>query len=196
MRFLFLTPIAYETGFSALLLHLVGTLPVTFRGTTYRFPIALWIPNTYPREPPIAYVTPTQEMTVRVGQHVTLEGQVYHHYLAHWAEAWDVSARKTWVDRPLTIVFTEIYHRRSSFYSSGYICQGATGPIQTTSATSSAGSCPNTPTITSPSTRCRIFETSSTPVSTYKPEPDSTPASAEARRGWRASAATTTTAPS
>ncbi|KAJ5861879.1 uncharacterized protein N7529_009189 [Penicillium soppii] len=81
----------YETGFSALLLHLVGTLPVNFRGTTYRFPIALWIPNTYPREPPIAYVTPTQEMTVRVGQHVTLEGQVYHHYLAHWAEAWDRS---------------------------------------------------------------------------------------------------------
>ncbi|KAJ5211376.1 Steadiness box [Penicillium cf. griseofulvum] len=81
----------YETGFSALLLHLVGTLPVTFRGTTYRFPIALWIPNTYPRDPPIAYVTPTQEMTVRVGQHVTLEGQVYHHYLAHWAEAWDRS---------------------------------------------------------------------------------------------------------
>ncbi|KAJ6034045.1 uncharacterized protein N7446_007658 [Penicillium canescens] len=81
----------YETGFSALLLHLVGTLPVTFRGTTYRFPIALWIPNTYPREPPIAYVTPTQDMAVRVGQHVTLEGQVYHHYLAHWAEAWDRS---------------------------------------------------------------------------------------------------------
>jgi hypothetical protein len=30
-------------------------------------------------------------MAVRVGQHVTLEGRVYHHYLAHWAEAWDVS---------------------------------------------------------------------------------------------------------
>ncbi|KAJ5793433.1 hypothetical protein N7457_000032 [Penicillium paradoxum] len=85
----------YETGFSALLLHLVGTLPVTFRGTTYRFPIALWIPNTYPREPPIVYVTPTQGMTVRVGQHVSLEGQVFHHYLAHWAEAWD---RSTIVD--------------------------------------------------------------------------------------------------
>ncbi|KAJ5288925.1 hypothetical protein N7478_001955 [Penicillium angulare] len=81
----------YENGFSALLLHLVGTLPVLFRGTTYRFPIALWIPNTYPREPPMVYVTPPQDMTVRVGQHVTLEGRVYHHYLAHWAEAWDRS---------------------------------------------------------------------------------------------------------
>ncbi|KAJ5707491.1 hypothetical protein N7488_007292 [Penicillium malachiteum] len=81
----------YENGFSALLLHLVGTLPVVFRGTTYRFPVALWIPNTYPREPPVVYVTPPQDMTVRVGQHVTLEGRVYHHYLAHWAEAWDRS---------------------------------------------------------------------------------------------------------
>ena len=40
----------------------------------------------------MVYVNPPQDMTVRVGQHVTLEGRVYHHYLAHWAEAWDVSA--------------------------------------------------------------------------------------------------------
>lgn len=85
--------LAYENGFSALLLQLTGTLPVTFRGTVYKFPITLWIPNTYPREPPLVYVTPTQDMAVRVGQHVTLEGRVYHHYLAHWAEAWEVSHR-------------------------------------------------------------------------------------------------------
>ncbi|KAJ5593962.1 uncharacterized protein N7459_000170 [Penicillium hispanicum] len=87
----YLPLLAHENGFSALLLLLAGTLPVAFRGSTYRFPIALWIPNTYPREPPIVYVTPTQDMAVRMGQHVTLEGRVYHHYLAHWAEAWDVS---------------------------------------------------------------------------------------------------------
>lgn len=39
----------------------------------------------------MVYVTPTNDMVVRVGQHVTLEGRVYHHYLAHWLEAWDVS---------------------------------------------------------------------------------------------------------
>ncbi|KAL1982533.1 hypothetical protein VTN96DRAFT_1258 [Rasamsonia emersonii] len=81
----------FENGTSALLLHLVGTLPVSFRGTVYHFPIDVWIPNIYPLAPPIVYVTPTAEMVVRVGQHVTLEGRVYHHYLAHWAEAWDVS---------------------------------------------------------------------------------------------------------
>ncbi|KAL4875648.1 UEV domain-containing protein [Aspergillus karnatakaensis] len=82
----------YENGFSALLLQLSGTLPVTYRGTVYKFPVALWIPNTYPREPPIAYVTPTQDMAVRAGQHVTLEGRIYHHYLAHWAGAWERSS--------------------------------------------------------------------------------------------------------
>lgn len=40
----------------------------------------------------MVYVTPTQDMVVRAGQHVTLEGRVYHHYLAHWMEAWDVSS--------------------------------------------------------------------------------------------------------
>lgn len=82
----------FENGFSALLLRLVGTLPVAFRGTVYNFPVSLWIPNVYPLEPPIVYVTPAQDMVVRVGQHVTLEGRVYHHYLAHWAEAWDKSS--------------------------------------------------------------------------------------------------------
>ncbi|PWY86536.1 UEV-domain-containing protein [Aspergillus sclerotioniger CBS 115572] len=82
----------FENGFSALLLQLTGTLPVTFRGTVYKFPITIWLPNTYPREPPLVYVTPTQDMAVRVGQHVTLEGRVYHHYLAHWAEAWERSS--------------------------------------------------------------------------------------------------------
>lgn len=83
--------IAYETGFSALLLRVVGTLPVSFRGFIYNFPVVLWIPTTYPREPPMVYANPSQDMVVRVGQHVTLEGRVYHHYLAHWHEAWDVS---------------------------------------------------------------------------------------------------------
>ena len=39
----------------------------------------------------MVYVTPTQDMLVRPGQHVSGDGRVYHHYLAHWAEAADVS---------------------------------------------------------------------------------------------------------
>ncbi|PBP17803.1 UEV-domain-containing protein [Diplocarpon rosae] len=81
----------YENGKSALLLHMSGTLPVVFRGTIYRFPIALWIPHGYPLEAPLVYVTPTESMLVRPGQHVDPQGKVYHPYLVGWAEFWDRS---------------------------------------------------------------------------------------------------------
>ncbi|PMD66167.1 UEV-domain-containing protein [Hyaloscypha bicolor E] len=76
----------YENGVSALLLHISGTLPVLFRGTTYRFPIALWVPHAYPSEAPLVYVTPTEGMMVRPGQHVDPQGKIYHPYLAGFAE--------------------------------------------------------------------------------------------------------------
>ncbi|KAI1160761.1 UEV domain-containing protein [Nemania serpens] len=82
----------FDNGVSALLLHLSGTLPVVFRGTTYRFPISIWVPHAYPREPPLGYVTPTDTMTVRPGQHVDPQGRVYHPYLVRWAEFWDKSS--------------------------------------------------------------------------------------------------------
>lgn len=85
-----LTEPAYENGTSVLLLLLRGTLPVTFRGATYGFPVAIWVPHAYPREPPLVYITPSQDMVVRPGQHVSGDGRVYHPYLAQWAQYWDV----------------------------------------------------------------------------------------------------------
>ncbi|CAK7208785.1 Suppressor protein stp22 of temperature-sensitive alpha-factor receptor and arginine permease [Sporothrix bragantina] len=82
---------AFPNGASALLLHLSGTIPAVFRGATYRYPISLWVPHNYPREAPLVYVTPTETMMVRPGQHVDPQGQVYHPYLAGWAEFWDKS---------------------------------------------------------------------------------------------------------
>ncbi|KAK5994912.1 Tumor susceptibility gene protein [Cladobotryum mycophilum] len=94
-RFSTLTPRTdvhtFHNGVSALLLHLSGTLPVLFRGTTYRFPISIWVPHAYPREAPLVYVTPTETMVVRPGQHVDPQGQVYHPYLAGWSDFWDKS---------------------------------------------------------------------------------------------------------
>ncbi|KAM5353657.1 hypothetical protein ACJ41O_000307 [Fusarium nematophilum] len=81
----------FSNGANALLLHLSGTLPVSFRGTTYRFPISIWVPHAYPREPPMIYVVPTDAMMVRPGQHVDPQGLVYHPYLVGWAEFWDKS---------------------------------------------------------------------------------------------------------
>ncbi|QPG98224.1 hypothetical protein C2857_007389 [Epichloe festucae Fl1] len=80
----------FPDGSSALLLHLTGTLPVNFRGNMYRFPISIWIPHAYPREPPLVYVIPTETIMVRPGQHVDPQGQVYHPYLVGWAQFWDV----------------------------------------------------------------------------------------------------------
>ncbi|KAK3332632.1 ESCRT-I component [Cercophora scortea] len=81
----------FPNGTSALLLHLSGTIPVSFRGTTYRFPISLWVPHAYPREAPLVYVTPTENMVVRPGQHVDPQGLVYHPYLVGWSTFWDKS---------------------------------------------------------------------------------------------------------
>ncbi|KAJ0166481.1 Tumor susceptibility -like protein, partial [Colletotrichum tanaceti] len=81
----------FDNGASALLLHLSGTLPVIFRGTTYRFPISIWVPHAYPQEAPLVYVTPTETMMVRPGQHVDPQGQIYHPYLVGWGAFWDKS---------------------------------------------------------------------------------------------------------
>ncbi|KAF3049325.1 hypothetical protein E8E11_009242 [Didymella keratinophila] len=81
----------YENGSSNLLLNLSGTLPVTFRGATYGFPVAVWVPYAYPREPPIVYIKPDKDMLVRPGQYVSGDGRVYHPYLAQWAKYWDKS---------------------------------------------------------------------------------------------------------
>jgi ESCRT-I complex subunit TSG101 len=83
--------IAFENGESALLLLLNGTMPVQFRGDIFKFPIALWLPQSYPREGPIVYVTPSQDMMIRPGQHVYNNGRVFHPYLAQWPKYWDVS---------------------------------------------------------------------------------------------------------
>ena len=48
------------------------------------FPLSIWVPHGYPREVPLAFVTPTKEMAVRPGQHVSGEGRIYHPYLAGW----------------------------------------------------------------------------------------------------------------
>ncbi|KAH7121319.1 UEV domain-containing protein [Dactylonectria macrodidyma] len=86
-----LTLLAFSHGANALLLHLTGTLPVNFRGTTYRFPVSIWVPHAYPREPPMVYVVPTEVMMIRPGQHVDPQGLVYHPYLVRWAEFWHKS---------------------------------------------------------------------------------------------------------
>ncbi|KAF4995368.1 hypothetical protein FGRMN_5152 [Fusarium graminum] len=101
-----LTSPAFSNGANALLLHLSGTLPVNFRGTTYRFPVSIWVPHAYPREPPMIYVVPTETMMIRPGQHIDPQGLVYHPYLVGWAEFWDKSNLRDFLNI-LTDVFAK-----------------------------------------------------------------------------------------
>ncbi|PWN54437.1 UEV-domain-containing protein [Violaceomyces palustris] len=75
----------YNDGRTQLLLTLTGTIPINFRGATYNIPVAYWIPREYPREPPMAFVVPTQEMLVRRGKNVDVSGQVSGDYLSRWS---------------------------------------------------------------------------------------------------------------
>ena len=92
---------AFEQGSSSLLLNLYGSLPVSFRGTTYAFPISIWVPREYPHVAPMQFVTPTKEMLVRPGQHVSADGRIYHPYLANWRN--DVSGLPMSFTQPLQL---------------------------------------------------------------------------------------------
>ncbi|KAI4717787.1 UEV-domain-containing protein [Aureobasidium sp. EXF-10727] len=77
----------YNTGQPALLLRLSGTLPVNFRGTVYRFPVTIWLPHAYPTDPEgiMVFVISGEAMAIRPGQHVGVDGRVYHPYLRDWS---------------------------------------------------------------------------------------------------------------
>lgn len=87
---LWLKWIAHEDGRSQLLLNLVGTLPVTFRGATYQIPLKIWLLHEYPKQPPMVFVNPTRDMLIRPGNHVDPSGRCYHPYLANWVNYSDV----------------------------------------------------------------------------------------------------------
>ncbi|KAG2132481.1 UEV domain-containing protein, partial [Suillus bovinus] len=85
----------YDDGRTQLLLCLHGVLPISFRGASYNIPIAVWITKEYPRQPPIVYVVPTQDMLVRPSKHVDVSGRCNVEYIQHWekkSEACNLSA--------------------------------------------------------------------------------------------------------
>lgn len=84
-------PLAYNTGQTALLLLLHGTLPISYRGATYQIPLHVWVPHEYPRNAPLAFVVPTKEMAVRKGKEVEPDGQVREEVVDQWWRSWEVS---------------------------------------------------------------------------------------------------------
>jgi ESCRT-I complex subunit TSG101 len=82
---------AYDTGQTALLLLIHGTLPINYRGSTYQIPLHVWVPHDYPRNPPLAFVVPTKEMGVRKGREVEPSGRLKDDVVHGWWNGWEVS---------------------------------------------------------------------------------------------------------
>ncbi|KAM6500554.1 UEV domain containing protein [Amanita muscaria] len=74
----------YDDGRTQLLLCVHGLLPITFKRASYNIPVALWITREYPKDPPIAYVVPTNDMLVKPGRCVDVSGRCSPEYIAHW----------------------------------------------------------------------------------------------------------------
>ncbi|ORX95813.1 UEV-domain-containing protein [Basidiobolus meristosporus CBS 931.73] len=73
-----------DDGHTQIMLCLHGTVPISFRSSTYHIPVAIWFPVNYPLSPPISFVTPTSQMLVRPSKFVDVSGKIYHPYLAYW----------------------------------------------------------------------------------------------------------------
>lgn len=63
---------------------LSGTLPVKYLGNTYNIPIAVFMLETYPYNPPLVFVRPTSTMQIKPNKHVDSNGKVYLPYLTEW----------------------------------------------------------------------------------------------------------------
>ncbi|CAG9767502.1 unnamed protein product [Ceutorhynchus assimilis] len=74
----------FVDGTTKELLNLNGTIPVTYKGSTYNIPICLWLIDTHPNNAPICYVKPTPDMSVKVSMFVDQNGKIYLPYLHDW----------------------------------------------------------------------------------------------------------------
>jgi ESCRT-I complex subunit TSG101 len=76
-------------GSSQMILYLSGTIPIIYSGNQYNIPIALWITENYPLQPPIVYVTPTPQMIITPRhRHVDSSGFCYLPYLSNWNQSY------------------------------------------------------------------------------------------------------------
>jgi len=74
----------FNDGRERELLHLVGTIPVPYKGQTYNIPISVTLLDTHPYHAPMAFVKPTADMQIKVSKHVDASGKIYLPYLHEW----------------------------------------------------------------------------------------------------------------
>jgi len=76
----------HNNGVKQNLLKISGTLPINHKGATYNIPITFWIPYQFPDQPPMCFVTPTQNMAIKPRhKHVGSTGLIFHQYLTTWS---------------------------------------------------------------------------------------------------------------
>ena len=81
---------AFDDGRAQLLLCVYGLLPISFRNASYNIPVAVWITRDYPKEPPITFVVPTNDMLVKPGKYLDVSGRCSIDYLQHWQRKHEV----------------------------------------------------------------------------------------------------------
>ncbi|XP_066582470.1 tumor susceptibility gene 101 protein [Prorops nasuta] len=79
-----LEPFVFNDGTTKQLVSLKGTIPVTFKGTSYNIPICIWLMDTHPNNAPMCYVKPTSDMSIKVSIYVDHNGKIYLPYLHDW----------------------------------------------------------------------------------------------------------------
>ncbi|XP_015790509.1 tumor susceptibility gene 101 protein [Tetranychus urticae] len=73
------------------LVTLNGTIPISFKGSTYHIPVCIFVQKDHPYSPPMCYVRPTPEMAIKASKYVDNEGKIYLPYLSDWkAESSDI----------------------------------------------------------------------------------------------------------
>lgn len=55
------------------------------KGAVVPIPVHIWLPQTYPHDPPLFFVAPAAGSVVRPGNHVSVDRRCYHPYLAYWS---------------------------------------------------------------------------------------------------------------
>ncbi|KAM0855781.1 hypothetical protein ACQ4PT_049562 [Festuca glaucescens] len=55
----------HNDGRAAHLLQADGTIPITHAGAVYNLPAVLWLPEPYPRAPPLVFLSPTRDMLIK-----------------------------------------------------------------------------------------------------------------------------------
>jgi ESCRT-I complex subunit TSG101 len=72
-------------GRTSNLLQADGTIPMYYQDVKYNIPITMWLLETYPRQPPLVFVTPTRDMIIKPRHpNVDASGTVNSPYLQNW----------------------------------------------------------------------------------------------------------------